>query len=190
MSNRKPPSQRTLLVITLVTVTAVASLATYVKLTPADKVPAGEHRDHVGQAKPPRVDVRTERIRSDEASVLVYSPRATGNSVTWEHREVAVPPSQDPKVFAVNEFLHSTKIVEPNARLLAVDVEDGVAKLSFNAAFASGYGTGDEQVLLDGLRRSMGQFSEVKRLAILVDGQELESLGNVDLTEGLDVIKP
>ncbi len=190
MSNPKGPSRKALFVVTLVAVTMVGSLAAYVKLTPADKVPAAEHRDTIAQRNEPKIDIKSHRVGSEASEVLVFAPKANGDSVSFESSKVAVPVGEDPHVFAVNEFLRISQIVEPSAKLLSVSVEDGIAKLSFNAAFEGGYGSGDEQVLIEGLTRSLGQFNDVTKFEILVDGKPLDSLGSVELAGGLDVRRP
>ena len=190
MSNPKGPSNRILLAVSLFTVMVVGGLAAYVKLAPADKVPAEEHRDQLSQKPAPQVDITAKRTDSEVTDVFVYTPRASGETTVFEGELVAVPAGVDAKVFAVNKFLEVSKIVEPTARLLSVSVEDGVAKLSFNAAFEGGYGSGDEGVLIEGLSRSLGQFKEISKYEVFVDGKPLDSLGSVELAGGLDVKRP
>lgn len=191
MSNPKGPSKRVLYAITLFAVLVVGGLAAYVKLTPADKVPADQHRDQLSQRAEPKVDITTKRSGSEVTDVFVFTPKQEGDvAATFERKLVPVPAGEDAKVFAVNAFLQASKIVEPTARLLAVDVEDGVAKLSFNAAFEGGYGSGDEAVLIEGLQRTLGQFEGITKIEVFADGKPLDSLGNVELAGGLDVRRP
>lgn len=190
MPNRKAVlTKKMLLTVTLLGVAVVGGLAAYVQFTPANKVPAAEHRDNVKKPLPaPEVSIH----RSDPASkgkVFVFTPRYEGTNLLFDSAEVELPGDQEPAVFAVNEFLRASKITEESARLLSVDVQDNVATLSFNAAFRGGYGTDDEHTLLDGLRTTMGQFEAVEKIKILIDGEAVESLGSVELSE-LDVIRP
>lgn len=73
--------------------------------------------------------------------------------------------------------------------VLSVDVKDGIATLSFNPAFESGYGTDDERTMIEGLQRTMGQFTDVQKIEIVVDGKNIESLGNIEISEPLDVLR-
>lgn len=190
MSNPKAPTKRFLYVFTLFAATVVAGLAMYVKLAPADKVPAQEHRDNAVSRPAPQIDVTTKRSGAIDGRVEVFAAQPDGDGVKFTSRTVAVPDGEDAKTFAVNEFLKSSNIPDTDARLLSVSVEDRVAKLYFNAAFEGGYGTMDEGVLLEGLGRSLGQFAEVDKFEIFVDGKPLDSLGNVELESGLDVKRP
>lgn len=189
MSNHKRgPAARTVAVITQLGVVVVGGLAAYVKFTPADKVTPQE-APHVLR-KGPDVDITEHPIESSRGKVLVFTPRYEGETLKLDSVETPVPAGEDPRVFAVNAFLQASKIVERTARLLSVDVKDGEATLSFNEAFAGGYGTDDEHTLIDGLRASLGQFEEIQKLRLTIEGKPIESLGSVELTDGLDVTRP
>lgn len=189
MSNHKrSPAARTVAVITLLGVVVVGGLAAYVKFTPADKVtpPEGQHVLRKG----PDIDITEHPIGTSRTKVLVFTPRYEGETLKFDSAQRDVPTGEDPRVFAVNAFLQASKIVEPTARLLSVDVKDGEATLSFSEAFGGGYGTDDEHTLIDGLRTTLGQFEEIQKLLLTVEGKPIESLGSVELSGGLDVTRP
>ena len=182
-------TKKTLLTVTLLGATVVGGLAAYVTYTPANRVPAEQHRD-LGKKPLPAPDVSIHRSTpASVGKVWVFAPRFEGEALKFEATEVEVPSDQEPAVFAVNEFLRASKIADDAARLLSVDLQDNVATLSFNEAFRGGYGTDDEHTLLDGLRTTLGQFEAIEKIKILIDGQSVESLGSVELSE-LDVIRP
>lgn len=182
-------TKKTLLTVTFLGVAVVGGLAAYVKFAPADKVPANQHRD-IGQKRLPAPEVSIHRSNAAASGkVFVFTPRYEGSELKFDSAEVDVPGDQEPAVFAVNEFLRASKIPDEAARLLSIDLQDNVATLSFNEAFAGGYGSDDEHTLLDGLRTTLGQFEPIEKFRILIDGQAIESLGNVELSE-LDVIRP
>ncbi|HMS53861.1 MAG TPA: GerMN domain-containing protein [Fimbriimonadaceae bacterium] len=179
MAKSKAPKNASLLLLMGLAGAVVGGLVAYIKLAPADVVPA-EIR-------------RTEPSRQTEAPVVskvtVFTPVAQGDDVTFDERQVDVPKGTDPAVFAVNEFLRSTTIVEKEARLVAVDRRGKEAILQFNSAFNQTVGTGDEKVLLDGIRKTMGQFSEIESIRFEVEGQPMETLGNVELDQPIIVIR-
>lgn len=188
MSNPKgAPTTRALAVFTLIAVAVVVGLAAYVKFTPADRVPSAESIRREEPRLAPKVEIENRRA---ESRVLVFVPRFVDGNPVFDPVERSVPAGEDARVFAVNAFLTESKVPDPEARLLSVDVHDGVATLSFNAAFEGGYGSDDEHTIIDGLRHALGQFPEIERIKIAIDGQPVESLGNVEVGEGWDVVRP
>lgn len=156
------------------------ALVAYVRTTPAaDKVPPDIRRIEPGQSQP---------VEAQNSEVKVYIPRAKGMDTIWDAQTTTVPKREDARVFAVNSFLRSTTITNSDARLLNVDIHAGVADLHFNPAFNESVGTGDEKTLLDGIRLSLGQFSDIQKIAFFSDGQKMLTLGNVDLAEPLNVL--
>lgn len=75
------------------------------------------------------------------------------------------------------------------AKVLGVEVRDHVAFVSFNNALQQGMGSMEEGAFLRALQLGYGQFSDVDKIAVQVDGKPLES-GHVDLSEPLPVIRP
>lgn len=188
MSNPKGPTTKTLLIVGFLGTLIVAGLAAYVKFTPADRVPDDQRRIVAGQLPkpPPQVDISARRSNS---TVLVFIPSYEGNELKFTTREERVPKDIAPEVFALTEFLKASRIPDENARVLGVDVRNGLAAVSFNSAFATGYGTDDEHTLLDGFRRSLGQFSAINEFELYVDGTRVETLGSVELSQPMPVIR-
>lgn len=187
MSN---PSKRTLFVVTFVAVAVVGGVAAYVKFAPATHAPIEEPNGGtiLTRGKGPDVSITHGQPEHSEQKVLVFHASYEGENLKFDSLERDVPVGEDPKVFAVNEFLKDSKIVDEGARLLAVHMQGDEAHLSFNEAFNTSYGTDDEHTLLDGLRTTLGQFPEVKKVLLEADGKPIESLGNVEITDGLPVL--
>lgn len=160
------------------------AIVAYIQLAPADKVPANLRRDTEIPTTPPI----TGNPTPSQEQIKVYIPTAQGEDVAFRTQSEAVPKGENPMVFAVNRFLSESKIAEPTARLLSVDLKENVATLSFNAAFNQTMGSLDEEVFLRGLRQTMGQFAGVEKIMFLADGQPVETLGGVELTDGLTVL--
>ncbi len=95
---------------------------------------------------------------------------------------------EDPRVFAVNQYLAQLSMVPKDARAKACTVRSGVATIDFTSSFDTTYGTEDEQTILKGILTAMSQFPEVRRVLFTVDGKPLSSIGNVDLTDPQPVI--
>jgi hypothetical protein len=190
MSNPKGPTTKTLLIVALCGAAIVGSLAAYVKLTPADRVPEDQRRVEA-PAKPriePQIDVSVEK--APEGRVYVFEPFFDGNDLKFNTRMADVPKGTSPETYALGAFLEASRIPAPEARVLDVDVRNGLAAVSFNSAFAGGYGSSDEQVLIEGIRRSLGQFPAINEFELYIDGTKMETLGSVELSEPVPVIRP
>lgn len=134
-------------------------------------------------------ELTTKKSAMPKGETKVFTPKVDGAEVRLLEEKKEVPENQDPKVFSVNEFLRISGIVPEGAKLLGVDMgDDGLATLSFTQPFRKTYGTTDEETLLDGIRASLGQFPEVKRILLTIEGEPLETLGGVDLTVPIDVL--
>jgi len=149
---------------------SVAGLAVYIKTTPADRVPASEHR------------------RSTQPqSVNVYRPKYIGDQLKFDSRRETPPAGQDERVFAVNQFLHESGVALEGAELISCEVRDRIAYLNFNRAFDRTYGTEDEQTLVKGILQVMSQFEGFDSVQILIEGKPMQTMGNIDLTDPLPI---
>jgi len=191
MSNPNGPTSKTLIIVALIGSAVVGSLAAYVKFAPADRVPQDQRRVEspvVRKPAPaPNVDVSVHEATVGE--VYVYEPYFIGDTLQFKSRIATVPKDTDPALFALTEFFRDTKIADEKARLLNVDVKEGLAALSFNSAFGPTFGAEDEHVLIEGMRRELGQFPKIDKFEIYIDGTRVDTLGNVDLSEPIDVVR-
>lgn len=190
MSNPKAPTTKTLFIVTLLASAIVASLAAYVKFAPADRVPENQRRTEMSSAKkPPQPGIEVKVNDRKHGEVLVFTPRFEGENLRFTAEPKAVPSDLKPEVFAVQAFLDASKVTENAVRVLNVDIKFGVAVISFNAAFQAGYGSEDEHILLEGIRRAVGQFPGAKFVEFYIDGTRIDTLGHSDLSEPLPVIR-
>lgn len=187
MSRSKKSSKLGYVITAFICAGGVFGVARYVQEAHADKVPAYEHRHEASQglvtsARPsPRSRERASLPLGTKA--YVYTPHWQDSNLTFSRKRLSVPDGEDPKVFAVNQFLANTKIADPSAKLLSVDVKNGVAALSFNAAMDATFGTEDEETLLNGLLATLSQFPDVEKAEFYANGKHIDTFGNVDLTE-------
>lgn len=118
----------------------------------------------------------------------VVTPIVKDDGVEYSKKNVTVPPGQNPKVYLVNEALKETKVVPQGARLLGIDMKDGVAYLDFNPAFQYGYSSTEETVVINAVLQTLRQFPDVKKVQFQIEGQPMETLGgHFELSEPLDV---
>ncbi len=112
-----------------------------------------------------------------------------GDTFSPEPQVLTVPPGADAHVFVLNDYLSRLKAVPQEARVNSVTVSDGVATIDFTSALRHGYGTEDEQMLVNGVCTVMGQFKNVNFVKFMVDGQSIDTLGNADLSQPLPVLR-
>lgn len=122
------------------------------------------------------------------------------NDGTLEPVLVELPLSNDPTLRA-KELLNTLLAgpVDPEARTLPPDaallafyiLPDGTAVADFSEAFANSIPSGieSEQLAVDSIRRTLeANVPQVRRLRILIHGQEVETLaGHLDLTQAFQV---
>lgn len=115
--------------------------------------------------------------------VTQLTPKYDTGNLTFEESKAVAPAGVDPMVQVINDYLAKVPAVPKEAKLLDVKMEGPTAVLNFNSAFRAGYGTEDEQIIVQGVLSSLAQFSEVQNVLFKIEGQPLESLGNIDLSE-------
>lgn len=169
-ANGGESGSRTYLSLVVVGLLVLIGVAIYVQFAPAKKVPEDLRiRNDSGQAE-----------KADD--VKVFTPEYNDGNLKFEQKPTHSPEGQDPVVFAINGFLQSSKVAAPDAKCLSAKQQGDTMILDFNAPFHQTYGTEDEQTLLVGLGKTVGQFKGVRKVQILVEGKPIETLGNVELT--------
>lgn len=183
---------------TLVVLGAVttATLFAYVKYgpgAPAMKNMTSQHSEEPKIEKP--VQSQKQKIEQDEASqtaslpheVEISTPHYQDNEVIFSKHKIKLSKSENPYIAAVNGFLGQAKVTPKEAIAKSAHVENGVLVIEFDQSFNQTHGTDDERTLLHGITESAKQFKGVKAVRFMADGQRIQSLGNVDLTEDLSV---
>lgn len=171
----------------------VYGVGTYINKTPnAAKVPDAvrRHEDSPAVKHRPAPDVETSVVKQTEESATILTPESKDGNLTFTSKKESVPAGVKPIIFAVNRYLENTGFVSKRAKAIGVDLKDGVAHIDVTEAFETTYGTMDEQTVLEGLQRTLGQFKEVDKAMFFVSGKQVTSLGNADLTAPIEVIRP
>ncbi len=122
-------------------------------------------------------------------SVTELTPKYDNGDLTFDRKEGKTSAGSDAKVQVINDYLNKIPAVPKEAELIDVKMEGTTAVLNFNDAFRSGYGTEDEQIIIKGILTSLSQFPEVQNVLFKINGQPLDSLGNIDLSEPQSVTK-
>lgn len=82
-----------------------------------------------------------------------------------------------------------TAVFPKKAKLRKVSVSGGVAKVDFDKNLISGFvgGSTGEEMLVGSLVNTMTEFPEIKKVQILVEGKEIDSLsGHLDLSRPVE----
>ncbi len=189
----KGTNSKAVLIFMLVGIGGAGALAWYVKNEPgAARVPADlrvtQPEPSVHIERPTRTETPTDGI-TKPATQTILLPVIHDGKLSPETTKAEVPEGKDPKVFVTEEIVKAAKI--DNARVLGVDVHNGVAAINFANGIDSGMGSEQEGLFLTALQQAFAQFPEVRKLELDKEGQPLESLGgHIDLTDGLPVAAP
>lgn len=184
---RTPSSKPLAATLIVIGIALVGGLAAFVRYSGADRVPENLRNPN------PRGEASTERTEATPAprvEVIVFSPEFVGEELRFKSAKRPVPKGTDPHVFAVDEYLAGLSFVPKTARVKQFAVKDGAATLDLDPSIQAGYGSDDEIVVVGGMLTALGQFPDVKTVLFLVDGQPLDSLGNIDLTTPRPVRRP
>ena len=105
----------------------------------------------------------------------------------------AAPASQNPARDAVESVLKSPASVLPrDAQIRGVAVQDGLATVNFNSALVTDFkgGDSDEAKGVNSILKALGQFPNVSKVQILVNGEHVDTLGGLlDISGPLPVIR-
>jgi len=178
MASKKKNNTGLVVTMLIVSVVGGALVGAYVMTTPdAQHIPTALKRD------PSTVSAK----ETDQSTGYRLTARNDGS---FGKIKVEIPRGQDARTFLVNAYLndlHSKGLGNKDAKLLGVSVVNGVAYLDFNQAFSETYGTDDEGTVLNGINGTLAQFPEIKKAQYRINGQNMDTLGNVPLNEPQDV---
>jgi len=128
--------------------------------------------------------------KNDSTKVSGYKAGYRNDQFKAEPTSVQVKTDETPLVAAVTEMLDQDKLFQKKVKLLNATLQGNTATLSFSKELRGGYSTDEEEALLKTLLTTCGQFPRIAKVRILVEGQPVDTLSSVDLSEPLDVIRP
>ncbi|MCS6950136.1 MAG: GerMN domain-containing protein [bacterium] len=124
-------------------------------------------------------------------SVVVYVPRFVDTRTEWEAKPVPVGEGEDPLRVALEHLLITRDTPFPQGtRLLGVNVTEGVAEVNFSRELIDNFpgGSTTEAWIVESLRKTLAQFSDVERARILVEGKPIDTIGeHIDLSQPVAV---
>ena len=104
-------------------------------------------------------------------------------------KEVTLKPGEDAHVRSLTETVKS--LGYKDVRVLQVNVEKGAAMVDVSPTLTSeGFSSTSEAAFIESIARTLGQFAEIKTFQLRIDGQVLDTLGHLELTEATKVIRP
>jgi len=180
------PAGKSVAAILLLTVLGAGVLAAYVGLNP--------QASHVVVDRPatPDVSVNTRhddnKVAPPQDSMTLLVPAVVQNDVKLDRPASSPPEGVAPEVNLINQTLASLQV--EGAKALGIDVKDHLAVVSFNPGIEKGYGTIEEGHLIKALSLALGQFKNIDRFQLAIEGKTVDSLGNIDLTTPVKVLRP
>lgn len=142
------------------------------------------------------------RVKDDPAPAAVHpnsTPPATGgikikvvdfvgDEPSLTSRTISVPSGHDPMLAACDEVVKNANL--SGVRLVGLELTtDHTAFLDFNPALEDGMGSMEEGLFIKGLQLALGQFPKVSTFRLRVEGKELDTLGHLELTDPIKVIR-
>ena len=133
--------------------------------------------------------------KEQSMSVKVYYPDDSGMRLVEVEREIIVDDTIDKYTAAVETLLEEpdeenlTTIFPKNTGFRSVTVEGDLATVDIDGSILKGFvgGSTGEEFLVGSIVDTLTNFPEVKRVRILVNGQEVETLsGHMDLSMPLE----
>ena len=125
-------------------------------------------------------------------SVTLYYPDDSGMKIIAVKRDVK--PSPDKYTAVMKSLMSGTDkkgtvdIIPKTAKLRSVKVKDGVAKVDFSRELIKDFNGGStgEEMLVGSIVDTLTEFSEVKKVQILVEGKAVDTIaGHMDTEKPL-----
>lgn len=185
-SKKQKKSGSPMIALMVVGLLGLGALAAYVKFGGADKVPQEVRRVESLQKRDPAAQ-KDVTPTEQTVSVDLFTPSRESEELKFSKHQSDVPAGEDPRLFALNHFLQVSKIADPKAKAVGIQVKDGVALIDVSPEFNQTYGTFDEEAMLKGMGTTLAQFKEIERFQFFVEGKPITTLGNVDLSEPIPV---
>ncbi len=187
-SKKSKKSGNPMIGLMAVGILGLGALAAYVKFGGADKVPQELRRERSLQKIDPPADQKKDtETTTEKVSVDLFTPNRDGETLKFSKHHSDVPQGEDARIFALNHFLKASKVADPKAKAVGIQVKDKVALIDVTPQFDQTYGTFDEETMLKGIAATLAQFKEIDKVQFFVEGKVVETFGNVDLTEPLPI---
>ncbi|MBO4401637.1 MAG: GerMN domain-containing protein [Selenomonadaceae bacterium] len=144
--------------------------------------------------QPVTTDTAPSTPRERNIDIKVYFPDEAGINLVAVKRRIRIT-SENQKyedavkiIMANPKEMELTSIFPRGAKLNKITLENGTAYVDFSETLQRYFvgGSTGEELLVTSLVDTLTEFPEVKRVQILIDGEEIETLaGHMDLSEPL-----
>lgn len=180
--------KRILLALVAVLALALVAGCDSQKESPAPSSAPASSTTRTNEAKDKGTDEGSKATEGQQA-ITVYFPNEDGTKLLAEKR--MVDGAKDKYTAAVEALLSGPKekgavaILPKQAKLCSVKVANGVAKVDFTKELQKSFvgGSTGEEMLVGSIVDTLTEFGEVKKVQILVEGKEIDSLsGHMDLS--------
>ena len=190
-ANKRKTGTRAVFMFVLLGAMGAGALAYYVQSSPfAQRVPVSMR----AEAKPTQGTHADPTTSHPAAVVKVHAeeglriPSLSEDRVSLVTAKDSLLEGEDPKEFVATHVLAAAGL--PDVRCLGVQVKDNVALIEFTKELQDGVGSMQEGEFVKMLQVGFGQFPDVKKFQILIDGKPIDSLGHLDLSEPISVSVP
>lgn len=125
------------------------------------------------------------------SEVVLYFADKAAMGLVSETRQVNITGDANPFVVALEELASGPRtpdlerVIPEGTRVLSVEVREGIARADFSEDLRSRHwgGSAGETLTVYGIVNTLTEFSEIKAVVLLVEGEELDSLaGHMDLS--------
>ncbi len=157
----------------------LAGIATYVQSAPGSKQnPILKEQAPVQRPTNEPTDPVDPAPLKEQVSVQSIKQTETGYELSGSVKVSA----KEPELGALNAMLETLGYKEFNFVDFQVS-EDGLATLDVSSGIRSGFSSGEESDFVKALQVCLGQFPKVKSVVLKVDGEKLDTLGHLELSE-------
>lgn len=186
------PGLRPIATVMVLALLGVGVFGYYLKVTPGAAVVPPEIRKPL-TAESHQPAVRHTAVQQQDPvdkapDEALRIPVLRGDKLSLSDVKVTPPEGVDARVFVMTKTFEALGVKE--GRALDVHVKDGLAEFDINGAVLShGYGTTEEGEVVRALQLGLGQFPEIDRFEMILDGQQVDSLGALDLSDPIPVLR-
>jgi len=141
------------------------------------------------------IQAKETKQKKDSEQLTIYRVAVKDNQETLFPIKVDTVSGKDKYESAIfrliteGESSHTANPIPEGTKLLGLKVKNGLASVNLSKEFRDNFtgGSEGESLTISSILRTLGQFPEIKRVHILVEGKPLDTLGHLDLSEPLDV---
>lgn len=148
-------------------------------------------------AEPPRTeaeDARPPKAKPLPPDGVIYTVSAKGGDVNdLAPKPAHLARSRSPARDALKELLRADGGPLPSGTSLrGLKIADGLATVDFTQEFQTNFHGSDTQEAqtVNSILRTLGQFPQIERVQILVEGKPIEALSQLPIAEPLPVLRP